>query len=50
MNFAEMVKEGKEQLILNRFRSNERAVVADLLDVFIYKKKAPAEQKREDDF
>ena len=43
MNFAEMVKDGKEQLILNRFRSNERAIVSDLLDVFIYKKKSPAE-------
>lgn len=42
VNFAELVKKGKERLILNRFRANEKSVVSDLLDVFIYKKKAPA--------
>ena len=39
MNLAKFVNQGVPDLILNRFRDSERAVISDLLDVFIHKRK-----------
>lgn len=40
MNFAQFLKDGHPNLILNRFRESEKSTVSDLLDVFIHKTKS----------
>jgi len=38
-NLAELVEVNQAKLIVNRFRSNDRTIISDLLDMFIYKTK-----------
>jgi len=40
INFAESLLQGKEKLMVNRFKLSDRDTVRDLMDTFIYKTKA----------
>ena len=45
MNLAELMRTNQAKLIINRFRSNERLIISDLLDIFIYKTKSIYEKE-----
>lgn len=49
INFAENLIQGKEKLLVNRFKSSDRDTVRDLMDTFIYKQR-PVEKQENDEY
>jgi gas vesicle protein GvpN len=47
INFAESLLQGKEKLIVNRFKLSDRDTIRDLMDTFIYQTK-PVEESNEE--
>jgi len=50
INFAESLIQGKEKLMVNRFKLSDRDTVRDLMDTFIYKTKPVDGPKDEEDW
>jgi len=48
INFAESLLQGKEKLVVNRFKLSDRDTVRDLMDTFIYQTKPVEEEVNED--
>jgi len=45
INFAESLLQGKEKLLVNRFKPSDRDTVRDLMDTFIYKERPVENQE-----